>query len=201
MSLSSPRRRIFSRIWYLIAQATVPLDCHPGAPTLRRRSPLTELASGVGLSRAVTLTANLVSECAGPLGERLVELGAVIDEAGSVVGGVGQRQRGDGWLRGCHRTIVAAHTGTVKSPAVLMAVIAAAAAAGIAISTAQRPPSRAPLPPAAPSAKPTPIPQGPISGAGYTVADDPATGQVVLFGGVDDYDNTWVWTGTRWGLA
>jgi len=89
----------------------------------------------------------------------------------------------------------------MKSPAVLVAVIAGAAAAGIAISNAQRPPSPAPLPPPMPSAKPTPIPQGPISGAGYAVADDPATGQVLLFGGVDDYDNTWVWTGTRWWLA
>lgn len=80
-------------------------------------------------------------------------------------------------------------------------MIAAAAAAGLAISTAQRPTSPAPPPPPAPSAAPTPVPQGPVSGIGFTVADDPATAQVVLFGGVANYANTWIWNGSRWGLA
>ncbi len=82
----------------------------------------------------------------------------------------------------------------------LLAVIAAAAVAGIAISTAQRPPTPKPPPTPAPSAGPTPIPSGPISGIGYTVADDPAADQVVLFGGVDNYANTWLWSG-HWILA
>ena len=36
---------------------------------------------------------------------------------------------------------------------------------------------------------------------GYTAVDDPATRTVVVFGGVDDYDNTWLWDGTRWRLT
>jgi hypothetical protein len=84
---------------------------------------------------------------------------------------------------------------------VLVAVIAAAAVAGVAISTAQRPPGHAPTRSQAPSAAPTPIPEGPVSGIGFTVADDPSTRQVVLFGGFDNYDNTWVWTGSDWALA
>jgi hypothetical protein len=89
----------------------------------------------------------------------------------------------------------------MRPRAVLVGVIAAAAAAGLAISTAQRPPGPAPPPRPTPSAAPTPVPQGPISGIGFTVADDPATAQVMLFGGVDNYANTWIWTGSRWGLA
>ena len=61
---------------------------------------------------------------------------------------------------------------------------------------------RAPLhlSPPTPSADPTPIPSGPISGIGFSVVDDPATFQVVLFGGVDNYANTWIWSG-HWILA
>ena len=39
-----------------------------------------------------------------------------------------------------------------------------------------------------------------MSGIGFSVADDPASDQVVLFGGVDNYANTWVWSG-HWILA
>jgi hypothetical protein len=35
-------------------------------------------------------------------------------------------------------------------------------------------------------------------GALFSVADDLATHQVVLFGGVEDWGNTWVWNGTTW---
>lgn len=42
---------------------------------------------------------------------------------------------------------------------------------------------------------------GPVSAYGYSVVDDPAAHQVVLFGGIDDYDNTWLWNGQRWTLA
>ena len=89
----------------------------------------------------------------------------------------------------------------MRPSAVLVAVIAAAAVAGVAISTTQRPPSPAPPPSPTPSAAPTPIPQGPISGIGFTVVGDPATAQVMLFGGVANYANTWIWTGSRWALA
>ena len=89
----------------------------------------------------------------------------------------------------------------MRSAPVLVAVIAAAAVAGIAISSAQRPPGPAPPPAVTPSAAPTPIPRGPISGIGFSVVDDPAASQVILFGGVDNYANTWIWTGSQWVLA
>lgn len=83
----------------------------------------------------------------------------------------------------------------------LAAVVAMAAIAGVVISIAQRPPNSVPSPSPTPRAAPTPIPAGPVSGIGFSVADDPSTAQVVLFGGVDDYANTWVWMGGRWALA
>jgi hypothetical protein len=52
-----------------------------------------------------------------------------------------------------------------------------------------------------PSPRTTPAPSAPVSSAGFAVADDPATGQVVLFGGRFDYDNTWIWNGVHWSLA
>src|SRR5579862_2999868 len=52
-----------------------------------------------------------------------------------------------------------------------------------------------------PSPHTTPVPSTPASGAGFAVADDPVTGQVVLFGGRFDYDNTWIWNGVHWSLA
>jgi hypothetical protein len=88
----------------------------------------------------------------------------------------------------------------MRSGTVLVAVIAAAAVVGVAISTAQRPPAP-PAPPApTPSVAPTPIPPGPISGIGFSVADDPSSNEIVLFGGVDNYANTWLWSGS-WILA
>lgn len=48
---------------------------------------------------------------------------------------------------------------------------------------------------------PTPAPREPVTGFGFTAVDDPSTHTVVLFGGVDDYRNTWLWNGTRWTLA
>jgi hypothetical protein len=52
-----------------------------------------------------------------------------------------------------------------------------------------------------PSPRATPTPSAPVSGAGFAEADDPATGEVVLFGGRFNYDNTWLWNGVRWSLA
>ncbi len=48
---------------------------------------------------------------------------------------------------------------------------------------------------------PTPVPLGPISGIGITVADDPSAAQVVLFGGDENDNNTWVWSGGQWSHA
>ena len=89
----------------------------------------------------------------------------------------------------------------MKPSALLIGVVAVAAVAGVAISTAQRPPAPKPPPTPTPSPVPTPIPAGPVSGSGFSIADDPSSGQIVLFGGVDNYANTWLWAGGRWTLA
>jgi hypothetical protein len=89
----------------------------------------------------------------------------------------------------------------VKPSTLLVAVIAAAAVAGIAVSTAQRPPRPAPPPRPTPTPRPTPFPLGPISGTGFTVADFPAAAQVVLFGGSENDNNTWIWSGGHWSHA
>jgi hypothetical protein len=78
-----------------------------------------------------------------------------------------------------------------RSAVVLASVIAITAIAGGALSLAQRP-----------AAKPPPArPAEPVTTLGYTAVDDPATHTVVLFGGVDNYDNTWLWDGARWRLS
>ena len=41
----------------------------------------------------------------------------------------------------------------------------------------------------------------PPATAGYSVADDLATRQVVVFGGIADNQATWLWSGSRWSLA
>ncbi|HEY6469235.1 MAG TPA: hypothetical protein VI434_05665 [Candidatus Dormibacteraeota bacterium] len=41
----------------------------------------------------------------------------------------------------------------------------------------------------------------PPATAGYSVADDLATHQVVVFGGIADNQATWIWNGSRWNLA
>jgi len=56
-----------------------------------------------------------------------------------------------------------------------------------------------PLP--TPPVSPTPVPHGPVSAFGFSVADDRASHRVVLFGGVDSYDDTWLWDGSRWSHA
>jgi len=58
-----------------------------------------------------------------------------------------------------------------------------------------------PVPSSRATPTPAPTPSAPVSGAGFAEADDPATGQVILFGGRFDYDNTWLWNGVRWSLA
>jgi hypothetical protein len=86
----------------------------------------------------------------------------------------------------------------LTSSAMFVGVIAVAAVAGLVISNAQKP---APAPAPTPSALPTPVPAGPVSGSGFTVADDPASHQIVIFGGVDDYASTWIWSESHWALA
>lgn len=85
----------------------------------------------------------------------------------------------------------------------LIGIIAVSGVIGIAISRGQRPPVP-PVPTAgvAPvTVVPTPVPSLPVPGAGFAVADDPATHDVVLFGGVNDDRDTWLWNGAKWTLA
>ena len=48
---------------------------------------------------------------------------------------------------------------------------------------------------------PTAVPAEPVTALGFIAVDDPLFHTVVLFGGVNNYDNTWLWNGTRWRLA
>ena len=87
----------------------------------------------------------------------------------------------------------------------LLSIIAVAGAIGIVVSFGQRPPAQATHPSPGPVARqpitPSPVPIVPQSGFGFSVADDLATRTIVLFGGVGDYPNTWLWDGSRWTLA
>ena len=82
----------------------------------------------------------------------------------------------------------------------LIGTIAIASAVGIGVSLAQRPTSPNPLLPIArvPTGTST---EDPGAWSLYSVADDPATRDVVLFGGVDDYAGTWLWNGSSWSQA
>jgi hypothetical protein len=71
---------------------------------------------------------------------------------------------------------------------------------GVVLSTQQRPLNVALLPQVF-SGGPTPAAPGPVSAFGFSVADDPAIHRVLLFGGVDSYDQTWLWDGSRWSRA
>jgi hypothetical protein len=90
------------------------------------------------------------------------------------------------------------------APAVGLGAIAVlVAGVGLAIAAAQHP--RSPLiPPPSPTASATPFPlptppaAGPVTGLDPSVADDPATHRVVLFGGVDSNNKTWLWDGRHW---
>ncbi|HEY8673689.1 MAG TPA: hypothetical protein VIM76_08010 [Candidatus Dormibacteraeota bacterium] len=97
--------------------------------------------------------------------------------------------------------------GKVATAAMLVGLIAVAGIVGTVLSMQQRPlfhprllPIVAPSLPPAFSANPTPG-RGPVSAFGFSVADDPAVHRVVLFGGVDSYDETWLWNGNRWSRA
>ena len=92
-----------------------------------------------------------------------------------------------------------------RSVIVLLGIIAVASAIGIVVSFGQRSPARisdpAPTPFARQPITPSPVPLEPQSGDGFSVADDLATHQIVLFGGVGNYANTWLWDGSKWTLA
>jgi hypothetical protein len=85
----------------------------------------------------------------------------------------------------------------------LGAIAILAAGIGLAIEAAQHPRSHlVQLPSPTPSGTVAPIPtppaSGPVTGSGVSVADDPATHRVVLFGGVDSSNKTWLWDGRQW---
>ena len=84
-----------------------------------------------------------------------------------------------------------------RSAVVLASVVAVTAMAGGALSFAQRPA----LPPTPRPVTPTATPAQPVTALGFTAVDDPAMHTVVLFGGVDNFGNTWLWNGTRWRLT
>ncbi len=84
----------------------------------------------------------------------------------------------------------------MKAAVVLVATIAIAAAAGTAVSLAQRPPSP---PPTRSPVVDTALPSNqPAVAFGFAVASDLASHTLVLFGGVDDFDTTWLWNGAFW---
>jgi hypothetical protein len=94
-----------------------------------------------------------------------------------------------------------------KIAAALIVLIAVTGAVGAVVAILQRslkPSPPRPTPTATPFPfpfPPTPVTGGPVLGFGFSAADDPATHQVVVFGGVDSYDTTWLWDGPRWSLA
>ncbi len=55
--------------------------------------------------------------------------------------------------------------------------------------------------PTPPSLRPTPVPSQPVLGFGFSAAYDARSHQLVTFGGVDSYDQTWLWDGRHWTLA
>jgi hypothetical protein len=89
----------------------------------------------------------------------------------------------------------------MRPAVVLVATIAVAAAAGTAVSLTQRPPSTAHQPTSTPNAALTPPPDQPAVAFGFSIAADLATQRVVLFGGVGDFDSTWLWDGAAWARA
>jgi hypothetical protein len=87
--------------------------------------------------------------------------------------------------------------------AILVATVAVAAAAGITVSRFNRPqPPTHAVPEVTPVGDgPTPVPRQPMVAFEFSAADDPSAGDVVLFGGVDNFANTWLWNGGTWTLA
>jgi hypothetical protein len=85
--------------------------------------------------------------------------------------------------------------GAMRSTATaLIVAVAVAGLAGYLISRPQGPVDAPPI------SNPLPTPSGPFSTDGYSVADDGATNQVVVFGGNLSLTQTWVWSASRWEL-
>jgi hypothetical protein len=90
----------------------------------------------------------------------------------------------------------------MRPAVVLVATIAVAAVAGTAVSLAQRPPAAAHPPRSTPSGVAATLPNNqPAVAFGFSVASDSATQHLVLFGGVDNFDETWLWDGAAWARA
>jgi hypothetical protein len=93
----------------------------------------------------------------------------------------------------------------------LVGLAAVAGTLGLILSMQQRPPDHSHRPPiyvpllplVLPgfSASAMPAAHGPVSAFGFSVADDPAIHRVLVFGGVDSYDETWLWDGRQWSRA
>jgi hypothetical protein len=85
----------------------------------------------------------------------------------------------------------------------LVAIIAVVGIVGVIVSLGQRPPpvhsSTASLPTL--TVTPSVVTDRPSTGGQFTLADDVATHDVVLFGGVGNYSGTWLWDGSRWTQA
>ena len=56
-------------------------------------------------------------------------------------------------------------------------------------------------PTALPVLTPTPVPGQPLTGSRYSAVADPSAHQVLVVGGIDSNDTTWLWDGSRWTLA
>ena len=97
------------------------------------------------------------------------------------------------------------HHVTTRSVIALACIIAVAGGIGVLTSFGQRPAPQitrpAPTQPAPQPLAPTPVPLQPQAGQGFSIADDLATHEIVLFGGVGDFANTWLWDGSRWTLS
>jgi hypothetical protein len=91
----------------------------------------------------------------------------------------------------------------MRPAVVLIATIAVAAAAGTAVSLTQRPPAAGHHATASPSPGVSLAPPAnqPAVAFGFALAADLASHQLVLFGGVADFDNTWLWNGAAWSRA
>jgi hypothetical protein len=87
----------------------------------------------------------------------------------------------------------------MRPAVVLVATIAIAAGAGTAVSLAQRPPpARAHHSSPSPDVVDTPPANKPAVAFGFSVAADLANRRLVLFGGVGNFDGTWLWDGAAW---
>lgn len=93
--------------------------------------------------------------------------------------------RGNGWRLG----------GAVMVGAAALVVVV------VVVAGAGQSPTLSPSSLTPPSASPTQVPKQPVTGFGFAAVDDLSSHQLVVFGGVDSYSTTWLWSGNRWSLA